>query len=499
MSSANAESKLYGGDCPVIPHFEALSAIPRSSGHERAASDYVAAFARARGFETVQDESLNLVIRKPASRGYEQAPPVIVQGHLDMVGEKNEGVAHDFLTDPIRLRLDGDFMTAEGTTLGGDNGLGVAFAMALLDERNAEHPALEILLTTEEETSMKGARKLDPALLKGRMMINLDSDREGILYVSSAGGARAYHTVPVEWTDAPQQARAGRLRVHGLVGGHSGDDIVHERANACELLGRALDGLRKRLPYGLADVRGGLASNAIPREAEAVLFVPEARWEEAEAAVREWEAVFQTEYAVSDPGVSVSLEASEGGAAAGDEAARIFSDASHSKLVDALLLIPNGVLRMDKAIPGLPRTSTNVGIVKTAADSVRFESLARSSLRSELDAAMTRMETLARLLGCGFEAGDYYPGWPYRMASRLRDVFVDVYGREFGRPMEVKAVHAGIECGIFADKIPELDAVSYGPDLYDIHTPAERFRISSVERTWRYLLLVLKSLKDNPA
>lgn len=324
MSSANAESRLYRGDCPVIPHFEALSAIPRSSGHERAASDYVAAFARSRGFDTVQDASLNLIIRKPASAGYEQVPPVIVQGHLDMVGEKNAGVAHDFLTDPIRLRLDGDFMTAEGTTLGGDNGLGVAFAMALLDARNAEHPALEIVLTTEEETSMKGARKLDPALLKGRMMINLDSDREGVLYVSSAGGARAYHAVPVEWTAEPRPGRAGRLRVHGLLGGHSGDDIVHERANACELLGRTLDGLRKRLPYGVAEVRGGLASNAIPREAEATLFVPEAHWEQAQAAIREWESVFKTEYAASDPEASVSLEACEAGAVAADGAARIF-------------------------------------------------------------------------------------------------------------------------------------------------------------------------------
>ncbi|MFD2328381.1 aminoacyl-histidine dipeptidase [Cohnella sp. GCM10020058] len=496
MSGENVQSKLYRGECPVIPYFEALSAIPRSSGHEQAASDYVAAFAKARGFEAVQDASWNLVIRKPATQGYEQAPPVIVQGHLDMVGEKNEGVDHDFLNDPIRLRVDGDFMSAEGTTLGGDNGLGVAFAMALLDDRSAAHPALEIVLTTEEETSMKGARKLDTALLHGRMLINLDSDREGILYVSSAGGARAYHTVPVAWTEANGAGRAGRLRVCGLVGGHSGDDIVHERANACELLGRVLDALRKRLPYAIADVRGGLASNAIPREAEASLYVPPAQWAEAEATVREWEAHFRSEYAVSDPGVSVSLEADDSGTAEADGAAQIFSEASKSMLVDSLLLIPNGVLRMDKAIPGLPRTSTNVGTVKLTAEGVRFESLLRSSLRSELDAAMKRMEALARVIGCGFEAGDYYPGWPYRMTSPLRDVFLDVYAREHGTPMEVKAVHAGIECGILADRIPDLDAVSYGPDLYDIHTPDERFRISSVERTWNYLRQVLQALKN---
>ncbi|CAI6038793.1 aminoacyl-histidine dipeptidase [Cohnella sp. JJ-181] len=510
MNSANAESRLYQGDCPVIPYFEALSAIPRSSGHERAASDYVAAFARERGYEAVQDESWNLVIRKPASPGYEDAPTVIVQGHLDMVGEKNEGVAHDFLKDPIRLRLEGDFMSAEGTTLGGDDGLAVAFAMALLAAGDAEHPPLEILLTTEEETSMKGARKLDPGLLRGRRMINLDSDREGILYVSSAGGVRAYHTVPVAWAEGAGVGLPGRLRVSGLAGGHSGDDIVHERANACELLGRILDGLRKELPYAVASVRGGLASNAIPREAEACLYVQEVYWDQAETAVRAWEARFRTEYAVADPQVRVTFEAGERrvdlsashaeqetvSAGTGAEAGpRVFSETSKRALVDSLLLLPNGVLRMDKAIPGLPRTSTNVGVVAMTADGVRFESAARSSLRSELDAVVTRMEALASALDCAFEASDYYPGWPYRMDSQLRDIFRDVYLREHGKPMDVKAVHAGIECGILADKIPGLDAVSYGPDLYAIHTPDERFSISSVERTWRYLLQVLRELK----
>lgn len=487
----NATARVYGGTCPVIRHFEALSAIPRSSGHERAASDFVAKFARDRGYEALQDETFNLIIRKPATPGCEHAPTVIVQGHLDMVGEKNEGVVHDFLRDPIRLRVDGDFMTAEGTTLGGDDGLAVAYAMALLDAGDAEHPALEIVLTTEEETSMKGARKLDVGLLTGRTMINLDSDREGILYVSSAGGARVYHTVPVAWTDAAGAGARRRLRIAGLVGGHSGDDIVHERANACELLGRVLNGLRARMPYGLAGVRGGLASNAIPREAEALLYVPEERLAEAERIAAEWAAIFKTEYELADPGIRVSLEPA---AASGEDGGRMFTEETKRTAVDSLLLVPSGVMRMDKAIPGLPRTSTNVGVVVTGEDGIRFESATRSSLRSELDAVVSRMEALARSLGCDFASGDYYPGWPYRSSSRLRDVFLDVYAREYGKPMEVKAVHAGIECGILADRLPGLDAVSYGPDLYDIHTPDERFRISSVERTWRYLLLVLRAL-----
>ncbi|MBB6674063.1 aminoacyl-histidine dipeptidase [Cohnella nanjingensis] len=494
---ANDQARVYQGDNPVIRYFEDLSAIPRSSGHEQAASDFVARFARARGYEAVQDETFNLIIRKPASPGYEAVPPVIVQGHLDMVGEKKEGVVHDFLRDPIALRVDGEFLTADGTTLGGDNGLAVAFAMALLDAKDAAHPALEILLTTEEETSMKGARKLDVGLLKGRTMINLDSDREGILYVSSAGGVRAYHTAPIVWEDASGAGTPCRVRISGLVGGHSGDDIVHERANACQLLGRVLDGLRKQLPYEIAKVDGGMQSNAIPREAEALLYLAEADRAAAEALVQDWDAVFQAEFALVDPGVRVELASGWPDGAEGTSGGkRKFSEASKRAAVDSLLLVPSGVIRMDKAIPGLPRTSTNVGIVATKEDGVRFESLARSSLRSELDSVVSRMEALAAALGCGFAASDYYPGWPYRIESKLREVFEEVYLREYGQPMEVKAVHAGIECGILADRIPDLDAVSYGPDLYDIHTPDERFRISSVERTWHFLLQVLREIKS---
>lgn len=500
----NEAKGLYRGDCPAIRHFEALSAIPRSSGHERAASDFVARFARERGYEVVQDETYNLIIRKPASAGYEDAPPVMLQGHLDMVGEKRDGVVHDFLRDPIKLRIDGDFMAAEGTTLGGDNGLAVAYAMALLDDGEAAHPALEIVLTTEEETSMKGAARLDVGLLSGKTMINLDSDREGILYVSSAGGVRVHHTVPVSWQESPAAGRRCQLTIGGLVGGHSGDDIVHDRANACGLLGRVLDGMRRELPYELAGVRGGLASNAIPREAEAALYIADERLAAAREAAARWEAILRAEYELVDPQLRVAIEpvdepvdkhADEPADAAAAAPGRVFAETAKHAVVDSLLLLPSGVLRMDKAIPGLPRTSTNVGIVAMREDGVRFESLMRSSLRSELDAAVSRAEALARALGCDFAAGDYYPGWPYRTSSRLRDVFQEVYQREYGRPLEVKAVHAGIECGIFADRLPGLDAVSYGPDLFDIHTPDERFSISSVERTWRYLLLVLRELK----
>ncbi|MCC3375499.1 aminoacyl-histidine dipeptidase [Cohnella sp. REN36] len=492
MTEAN--KRVYQGDNPVIRYFEALSAIPRSSGHEKEISDYVARFARERGCEAVQDETYNLVIRKPASPGYESVPPVIVQGHLDMVGEKREGVNHDFLRDPIELVVEGEFMTAHGTTLGGDNGLAVAFAMALLDAKDAAHPEVEILLTTEEETSMKGARKLNVGLLKGRTMINLDSDREGIVYVSSAGGARAYHTVPVEWAEGAAEEPICRIRIAGLIGGHSGDDIVHERANACQLLGRVLDDLRRKVPFSLARVQGGLASNAIPREAEARIAIAREFRAAAEAAVTAWEAIFREEFALADPDVRVEFAAvpSDGQA---EEERRVFAEPSKQAAIDSLLLVPSGVLRMDKAIPGLPRTSTNVGIVATTPDAVRFESLVRSSLRSELDAVVARMEATAKALGCRFEAGEYYPGWPYRVDSKLRDLFQAVYLREYGRPMEVKAVHAGIECGILADRIPGLDAVSYGPDLYDIHTPDERFRIASVERTWRFLLEVLREIK----
>ncbi|RIX50305.1 aminoacyl-histidine dipeptidase [Paenibacillus nanensis] len=491
-------TRVYTGDNKVLQYFEELSQIPRGSGNEKAISDFIADFARQRSCEVIQDERNNLIIRKPASNGYEAAQPVIFQGHLDMVCEKNKGTAHDFTRDPIRFKIDGDMIYADGTTLGADNGIAVAAAMAIIDSPELEHPELEMILTTEEETTMVGAFHLDASPLKGRMMINFDSDREGILFVSSAGGINLYHTVPAVWQ--ARSAAAGEpytIQIQGLTGGHSGDDIIHERGNANKLLGRVLNDLVRHTDFALARVSGGMKVNAIPREAEAVVYLTAEGVEAAATRIEELNRMLKDEFQVSDKGVTVSLEAgfqaeNEAGAVPADN---VLSEQTKLAVIRLLTLIPNGVLSMDKAIPNLVRTSSNLGVVTTSGEEIVLHSLSRSSLRSQVDDVLRTMETLAETAGCGFRYDSYFPGWPYRADSKLRPVFESVYERKFGKPLEIKAIHAGLECGVLIEKMPDLDCVSYGPNLFEIHTPQEHLSISSVERTWAFLQDVLRELK----
>ncbi|SFJ40862.1 dipeptidase D [Paenibacillus sp. UNC496MF] len=484
---------VYTGDSRVIRFFEELSRIPRGSGNEKAVSDFVADFARARNCTVLQDDRHNLIIRKPAAPGYERAPIVIFQGHLDMVTEKNKSTVHDFTKDPIRFKIDGDMIYAQGTTLGADNGIAVATAMTIIDSPDMAHPELEILLTTEEETSMGGAFKLDASPLKGRMMINFDSDREGILFVSSAGGINAYHTVPLAWKEAGSFAgEPHTIAVQGLMGGHSGDDIIHERGNANKLLGRVLDDLRRHAAFELAGVGGGMKVNAIPREAEAAVYLDAAAKEAVEARIAELNAILRDEFQASDKGVSITLQA---GFDAGDSAGRAFADDVKTAVIRLLALIPNGVLSMDKAIGNLVRTSSNLGVVSVNETHVVMQSLARSSVRSQTDDVVRTMATLAEAVGCEFRTDHYFPGWPYRADSKLRPVIEAAYDKRFGKPIEIKAIHAGLECGVLIEKMPDLDAVSFGPNMYEIHTPDEHLSISSVERTWAFLEDVLAALK----
>ncbi|AZN38319.1 aminoacyl-histidine dipeptidase [Paenibacillus albus] len=493
MSKEQA-GKVYTGDCKVLQFFEQLSKIPRGSGNEKAISDYVARFAEERGCTAIQDERYNLIIKKPAAKGYEEAKTVIFQGHLDMVCEKNKSTQHDFTKDPIRFKLDGDMIYAQGTTLGADNGIGVAFSMALMDSAEMAHPALEILLTTEEETSMAGAENIDASKLSGQMMINFDSDREGVVFVSSAGGASVFHTVPIVWKSA--EAADGRsayaIAVEGLTGGHSGDDIIRERGNANKLLGRVLDDLRRHAAFDLVSIAGGMKVNAIPRESEATVRLTAEELAAAEARIAEFNRIYKDEFEAADPGVKVTIGAAESGAGA---ATRWLSEETKLLVIRLLALMPNGVLSMNKAIENLVRTSTNIGVISIKEDAVVFESLVRSSHRSQLDAVLQGMETLAEAVGVTFRHDHYFPGWPYRSDSKLREVFEAVYARKYDKPLQVKAIHAGLECGVLIEKMPHLDAISYGPNMYNFHTPEEHVSISSVERTWEFLQDVMRELK----
>ncbi|MFC5648212.1 aminoacyl-histidine dipeptidase [Paenibacillus solisilvae] len=494
---SDSTGKVYTGDSRVLQFFEELSKIPRGSSNEKAISDYVADFARRRNCAVIQDDKFNLIIRKPAAPGYENAPTIIFQGHLDMVCEKNKNTVHDFTKDPIRFKIDGDMIYAEGTTLGADNGIAVATALTIIDTPDMAHPELEILLTTEEETSMGGAFHLDASRLKGRMMINFDSDREGVLFVSSAGGINAYHSVALAYKEAPS-GEPYTIGVQGLMGGHSGDDIIHERANANKLLGRVLDDLRRHTAFDLAGVSGGMKVNAIPREAEAAVYLSGEGKQAAEARIAELNRILKDEFQASDKGVTVVLHAgfdANSGAGAAASSGRAFAEDVKASVIRLLTLIPNGVLSMDKAIGNLVRTSSNLGVVSVNETNVVMQSLSRSSMRSQVDEVVRVMQTLGESVGCEFRTDHYFPGWPYRADSKLRPVFQAAYEKLFGKLIEIKAIHAGLECGVLIEKMPDLDAISFGPNMYEIHTPDEHLSISSVERTWPFLEDVLRELK----
>lgn len=472
----------------VTGRFADISAIPHGSGNTKAISDWCAAFARARGLECHQDELGNLIIIKPASPGYEASPAVIVQGHMDMVCEKDPGVAHDFTADALELDCDEKYIFARGTTLGGDDGIAVAMALALLDDGGIAHPRLEVVLTVDEEVGMTGASGLDVTPLKGRIMINLDSESEGLFVAGCAGGVRATAVLPAR--RRPVTAAPVTLTLGGLRGGHSGQEIDKCRGNANVLLGRALLNLSESVPLRLVAITGGAADNAIAAEARATVAVPPERVSDALAITRGLEAVLQNELSTADPGVFLRAEAGE---AAELDAV---TETDTSAVIDALVLLPNGIQAMSADIPGLVQTSLNLGTVRMENGSVRAAYCVRSSVDSEKAALIKRLERLTARLGGTLELSGDYPAWEYRKDSPLCALMREVYRGQYGTEPQVMAFHAGLECGIFAKKLPGLDCVSAGPTILDIHTPRERMDIASVQRLWAMVLEVLKRLKE---
>ena len=471
----------------VFAWFERLCAIPHGSHHAKAISDYLVAFARERGLACRQDAANNVVIRKAASAGYENAPVVMLQGHIDMVCEKDADCGKDMETEGLDLFVDGDVIGARGTTLGGDDGIAVAMALAILDSSEIAHPALEAVFTVDEEIGMEGAQELDFSQLSARRMLNIDSEDEGIFTVSCAGGASA--NVSVGLTMAPNAAPCAKLSVSGLIGGHSGQEINKGRANANILLGRVLDALVQKLPVRLVSAAGGRKDNAIPNAAEAVLALAEADLPAAKQIVSACAADLRKEYAVADPGVTVTLEK----AAVCPQA---LTEEATLRVVRYLLLVPNGIAAMSMDIPGLVQTSCNLGIFHVADGVLTAVSSVRSSVASQKQMLLARFAALSQLLGGSLQVTGAYPAWEYRRESVLREKMTAVYEQQTGRAPKIEAIHAGLECGLFAGQLPGLDCVSFGPDLVDIHTAREKMSISSVQRTWKFLLGVLEALKD---
>ena len=471
----------------VFSWFERLCAIPHGSHHTKAISDYLVAFARERSLACRQDAANNVVIRKAASTGYENAPVVMLQGHIDMVCEKDVDCGKDMETEGLDLFVDGDVIGARGTTLGGDDGIAVAMALAILDSSEIAHPALEAVFTVDEEIGMEGAQGLDFSQLSARRMLNIDSEDEGIFTVSCAGGASA--NVSVGLTMVPNAAPCAKLTVSGLIGGHSGQEINKGRANANILLGRVLDALVQKLPVRLVSAAGGRKDNAIPNAAEAVLALAEADLPAAKQIVAACEADFRKEYAVADPGLRLTLEPAPAAPQALTEEATL-------RVIRYLLLVPNGIAAMSMDIPGLVQTSCNLGIFHVADGVLTAVSSVRSSVASQKQMLLARFAALSQLLGGSLQVTGAYPAWEYRRESALREKMAAVYEQQTGRAPKIEAIHAGLECGLFAGQLPGLDCVSFGPDLVDIHTAREKMSISSVQRTWKFLLGVLEALKD---
>ena len=467
----------------VFAWFERLCAIPHGSHHAKAISDYLVAFARERGLACRQDAANNVVIRKAASAGYENAPVVMLQGHIDMVCEKDADCGKDMETEGLDLFVDGDVIGARGTTLGGDDGIAVAMALAVLDADDIPHGPLECVFTADEEVGMIGARALDASDLKAKYLINIDSEEEGVLTISCAGACRMACTLPV--TRAPFDGQTLRVRISGLAGGHSGEEIHKGRANANLLLGRALDEMSRAGALRLIRVSGGTKDNAIPREAEAVVRTGDAA--ALRRAVEALAAALRAEYHAADGHITVTVTETDDGLTPMDAA-------STERAITLLLCAPNGVVEMSMDVPGLVQTSLNLGRLTSDEASLRASFMIRSSINSQKNAVASRLARLAEALGGQAELDSDYSAWPYRPESPLRDRVAEVFYEQYGEKPRIAALHAGLECGILSGKLPELDCISLGPDLTDIHTPRERLHIASTERTWQLLLGTLKRL-----
>ncbi len=468
----------------VFAHFEQLCAIPHGSGNTKAISDYLVRFAAARGLRHIQDAHNNVIIFCPGTPGYETAAPVILQGHMDMVCETAPDCAKDMTSEGLDLFVDGDTIGARGTTLGGDDGIAVAMALAILDADDIPHPPLEVVLTVDEETGMLGADALDASVLQGRTMLNLDSEDEGILTVSCAGGNVSVCTLPV--TRAAFPGTALTVTVGGLLGGHSGAEIDKGRGNANQLLGRVLYAVGARTALRVICVDGGLKDNAIPRESRAVITIADP--DAAQAAIVDMDAALRHEYAAADPDVFVRAEPAH-------PQMPPMNAASTQRAVCMLCCLPNGIQAMSQDIPGLVQTSLNLGILTTSEQYVQASFCVRSSVATQKEMLVARLRCLMAQLGGSVDVSGDYPAWEYRKDSPLRERMINVFREQYGHDPKVEAIHAGVECGLFAGKLPGLDCVSFGPDLTEIHTCRERMHITSVQRVWRYTLEVLRRCK----
>lgn len=472
----------------VFRYFEEICAIPHGSRDTKQISDYCVAFAKEHNLRYRQDGHNNVIIWKDGTKGYETAAPVMLQGHLDMVCEKESGVSIDFEKDGLALQLEDGKISAAGTTLGGDDGIAIAYALAILESDEIPHPPLEVVFTVDEEIGMLGAIALDCSDIQSRVLLNIDSEEEGYLLVSCAGGSTATVCLPVEREE--KKGLPATVKIDGLQGGHSGVEIDKGRGNACQLLGRALYLLHRDCEVRIEQVEGGLKDNAIPREAYARVLVDADKADKCAAMIAKLSEQLANEFSVTDSDVKASWICENEA-----ETAAVMTEEATGNVISALVNLPGGIQKMSFSIPGLVQTSLNMGILKTKQDEVVCSLSVRSSVESEKTALQEKIACLAERLGGKVICDGEYPAWEYREDSPLRNLMVEIYEEQYGEKPVVQALHAGLECGIFAGRLPGLDCISFGPNIKDIHTPKEEMDAASVKRTWEYLLEILKRMK----
>ncbi len=465
-------------------HFQAIAAIPRASGKEAAARAYVLAQAERLGLKYEEDGVGNIIVRKPASKGREGAPTAALQGHLDMVCEKNEGTAHNFDTDPIRLVRDGDWLKADGTTLGADNGGGVAAALAMMESEDVAHGPLEFVFTVDEESGLTGASEFPSGVLRAKYFLNLDGEEEGTLCIGCAGGLNTVARKAVERQPAPA-GEAWRIKVSGLQGGHSGLDINKGRGNALRVVGRVLETVLDRLRASVAEVQGGSKHNAIPREAFAIVVVKAGQGATLESIVSAIEAEVRSEFGAFDPDAKITVESVA-------RPVEVISAADALAVTALLTALPHGMLAMSPDVPGLVQTSTNLATLAMPEGAVEFGTSQRSSIESSKLATGRMVATVFGMAGFEVRRAGGYPGWKPEPKSEIVQLAQAVHKDVLGSTPELVAMHAGLECGVIGEKHPGMQMLSFGPHIVDVHSPSERLKISSVEPFWRFLTALLE-------
>lgn len=471
----------------VFKYFEEISSIPRGSGNEKAISNYMVQFAKDLGLWVKQDEAYNIYIKKPATPGYENAPTVILQGHLDMVCEKNKDTIHNFEQDGLSLCIDGDYIHAKGTTLGADNGVAIAYQMAVLADNTLRHPKVEVLMTTDEERGMTGVSRVHPEYLEGKLLINLDTDVEGEFLVSCAGGLKSYIDLMLNYEPIAPAKMAYRIVIKGLLGGHSGADIHLERANAHILMGRVLSTLRHHVSFNLCHIAGGTKDNVIARECECALVCNKSDASLLEPLIAEINNLFKSEYRMRDSGICVTIELDQ-------LQDKVFTEEISNDIIDLLLLIPNGIVSFDQSMEGLVETSLNLGILEMQGSHLRFGSAIRSSVPSKKQVLADKLERLSKRFNADFKVRGDYPAWEYSQNSKLRDEAVYLYKAMYAKDPEIKSIHAGLECGYLSQKLLGVDIIAFGPEVRDIHSPNEKVSISSMRRVYEYLIRLLENI-----